>query len=147
MEENTLELKDKIRKLMSEQTLAVLATLDVGYPYHSLVAYLYTEDLKFILFATMVNTNKYHNIQNNPMVSMLIDNRNNDGKDFEDAVALTITGKTKVYKKEKYFQHYIHRFPFLKKFLENTQTVLIQLKVDRYLYVQNFQEVLELKMK
>jgi len=144
---NKLELRKKISDLLSEQKLAALATRNEKDPYITLVAFTFTEDLKFILFATGKDTRKYQNILIYPYVSLLIDNRANDNKDFKDAVALTIMAKVKQSEKQTYLRLYLNRFPDLKEFLENPQTALVLLEIHQYMYVYRFQEVLELKMK
>ena len=143
---NKLQLRKEIADLLSKQKLAVLASWDEKRPHSSLVAFAYTEDLKFILFATRKDTRKYQNIQKHPHISLLVDNRKNSQKDFENAVALTIIAKGEKIKKQTYSNLYLARFPDLKEFLENPETTLILLKVQQYIYVHRFQEVLEFKM-
>ena len=143
---NNMQLRQKIADLLSKEKLAVLASWDGKQPYNTLVAYIFTEDLKSILFATRKDTKKYQNIAKYPYVSLLIDNRTNDKKDFKDAVALTVSAKAKQIEKQAYFNLYLNRFPDLKEFLENPQTALILLEIQQYIYVQRFQEVLELNM-
>ena len=144
------DLKEIINKLLKSQKLAVLATKGKVYPYNTLVGYAFTDDLKLILFATMMHTRKYENIKNNPYVSFLIDSRKNYTSDFKNAVALTITGKAVTIKKvlkKKYKKLYLKRFPHLGDFISDPDTSIVAIKVDRYIFVQNFREVLELKMK
>lgn len=74
------------------QKLAVLSTDDKGQPYRSLVAFVGSEDLKGILFATARTTRKFANILNNQKVALLINNSVNQEVDFHDAIALTVTG-------------------------------------------------------
>jgi len=143
---NNIKLRQKIADLLSKEKLAVLASWDGKQPYNTLVAYIFTEDLKSILFATRKDTIKYQNMTKYPYVSLLIDNRTNDKKDFQDAVALTVSAKAKPIEKQAYLNLYLHRFPDLRKFLEDPQTAIILLEIQQYIYVQRFQEVLELKM-
>jgi len=143
---NNMQLRQKIADLLSKEKFTVLASWDGKQPYNNLVAYIFTEDLKSILFATRKDTEKYQNIATYPYVSLLIDNRTNDKKDFKDAVALTVSAKAKTIEKQAYFNLYLNRFPDLKEFLEDPQTALILLEIQQYIYVHRFQEVLELKM-
>ncbi len=143
---NNIQLRQKIADLLSKEKLAVLATWDEKQPYNTLVAYIFTEDLKSILFATRKDTKKYQNIAKYPYVSLLIDNRTNNKKDFKDAVALTVRAKAKQIEKQAYLNLYLNRFPDLKEFLEDPQTALVLLEIQQYIYVYRFQEVLELKM-
>ena len=143
-------LKESIRKLLESQKLAVLATNGKVYPYNTLVGYAFTNDLRFILFATMRHTRKYENIKNNPHVSLLIDSRKNYIGDFKNAVALTVICKAVAahkFLKNKYKRLYLKRFPHLEGFISDPDTSIVLLKVDRYIFVQRFQEVLELEMK
>ncbi|MBU0682953.1 MAG: pyridoxamine 5'-phosphate oxidase family protein [Candidatus Omnitrophota bacterium] len=143
-------LKNKVKELLIKQKLGVLATHGETYPYNTLICYAFTKDLRFILFATMRHTRKYRNIVSHSSVSMLIDNRTNYAGDFKHAVALTITGKTVKAKKSlktKYRRLYLKRFPHLKGFINDPDTSIVTVKVDRYIFVQRFQEVSELKIK
>ena len=143
-------LKNKVKKLLIKQKLGVLGTQGDIYPYNTLVGYAFTKDLRFILFATMRHTRKYRNIINHPNVSMLIDNRTNRVSDFKDAVALTVAGKTVRVKKSlktKYRRLYLKRFPRLKRFIYDPGTSMIPIRVDKYIFVQRFREVLELKIE
>ena len=81
---------------------------------------------------------------------MLIDNRKNYVSDFKNAIALTVVGKAVKVKKSlktKYRRLYLKRFPHLKNFIGDPDTSIIALRVDRYIFVQRFQEVLELRIK
>ena len=144
MEQNILQLKNKIKELLDQQKFGVLATQGEKYPYNTLVAYAFSEDLRYIFFATMKHTRKYNNIMKHHHVSMLIDSRTNDIADFKDAVALTIMGKMANNTSLEYRGLYLNRFPNLKGFIEDPNTTIITLKIDKYIYVQRFQEVLEL---
>jgi len=141
-----LQIREKITNLLFQQKLAVLATRDEKRTYSSLIAFAYTKDFKYIIFATSKDTIKYENIQKYPHISLLVDNRKNIQKDFEDAVALTVMAKGTTIEKQVYLDLYLARFPDLKEFLEDPQTALILLKVQKYMYVFRFQEIVELKM-
>ena len=147
MERNTLQLKNKIKELLDQQKLGVLATQGEKYPYNTLVVYAFSEDIRYIFFATRKHTRKYNNIMKHRHVSILIDSRTNDVTDFKDAVALTVMGKMVNTTPLEYRELYLNRFPHLKDFIEDTNTTIMTLKIDKYIYVQRFQEVLELDIK
>ena len=131
-------LKNKVKELLTKQKLGVLATQGDIYPYNTLVGYAFTNDLRFILFATMRHTRKYRNILKHPNVSILIDNRTNHAGDFKNAVALTVAGKTVRVKKSlktKYRRLFLKRFPRLKRFIHDPDTSIIPLRVDKYIFV------------
>jgi uncharacterized pyridoxamine 5'-phosphate oxidase family protein len=147
MERNILQLKNKIKELLEQQKLAVLATQGKKYPYNTLVAYAFSEDLRYIFFATRKHTRKYNNIMKHHHVSMLIDSRTNNVTDFEDAVALTVMGKMVNTTPLEHEGLFLNRFPHLKNFIEDPATTIMTLKIDKYIYVQRFQEVLELDIE
>src|SRR6056297_1073720 len=95
MKENITPTRGKIKELLEKQNLAVLATQGDNYPYNTLVAYAFSEDLRIIIFATMKHTRKYNNLAKHANVSLLIDSRTNKTEDFKEAIALTVLGKTK----------------------------------------------------
>jgi nitroimidazol reductase NimA-like FMN-containing flavoprotein (pyridoxamine 5'-phosphate oxidase superfamily) len=147
MERSILQLKNKIKELLDQQILGVLATQGEKYPYNTLVAYAFSEDLRYIFFATRKHTRKYNNIMKHHYVSILIDSRTNDVTDFKDAVALTVMGKMVNTTPLEYRELYLNRFPHLKDFIEDPNNTIMTLKMDKYIYVQRFQEVLELEIK
>jgi len=147
MERGILQLKNKIKELLDQQKLGVLATQGEKYPYNTLVAYAFSEELRYIFFATRKHTRKYNNIMKHHHVSILIDSRTNDVTDFKDAVALTVMGKMVNTTPSEYRDLYLNRFPHLKDFIEDPNTTIMTLKIDKYIYVQQFQEVLELDIK
>ncbi len=55
----TAELKAFLKELFTSQRLAVLATQNKGEPYGNLIAFMATDDLKHVLFATTRATRKY----------------------------------------------------------------------------------------
>jgi len=150
MKDSKISLCSKIKALLERQKLGVLATQGGLYPHTSLVAFTFTKDLRFIIFSTMSHTRKYRNILKNPHVSVLIDSRRNYIRDLKEAVALTVTGGavlTDDKKKVRYRRLYLKRFPHLKRFIDKPDTAIIIIEVTGYIFVQRFQEVLELRMK
>jgi len=142
-------LRSDIEKLLRKERLGVIATRGEPYPYATLVGFSFTKDLKHLFFATMRSTRKYRNILNNQHVSVLIDTRKNDIDDFKDALALTILGRAAELEKadkKKYLTLYLKRFPHLKCFIEDPETALVEIQVDRYIFVRRFQEVKELSL-
>lgn len=140
------DIASQIRELLKSQKLAVLATQGDGQPYTSLMAYAFTDDLKYILLATADSTRKHDNIAEESRVALLVDNRSNRSDDFEKATALTIIGQAcniELEQKEKLFALYLNRHPSLKLFLESSSTVFVTIKVQSYLLVSRFEETVE----
>ena len=86
-----------LRELFTKQKFAALSTLDDTQPYQSLVAFTSTHDLKNLLFCTRRDTQKYSNIKKNARVALLIDNKSNSEKDFEQAIAVTALGTARTF--------------------------------------------------
>lgn len=82
--------KQLLIDLIRGQTLAALATGSI--PHVSLVAYAANSDLTGIYFSSPRPTLKYRNIQAEPRVALLIDNRTEAGADFASGRAATVTG-------------------------------------------------------
>ena len=143
-------MKEFLKGLFSSQRLAVLATQSKEQPYGNLVAFVATNDLKHILFATTRATRKYANISENPRVAMVMDNRSNQEADFHEAAAVTATGVVKEVKgseKETLLRLYLSRHPYLKDFVSSRTCALLKMDVETYYVVRQFQEVVELHIR
>ncbi|MGD0915516.1 MAG: pyridoxamine 5'-phosphate oxidase family protein [Thermodesulfobacteriota bacterium] len=148
--EKTSRLKKILKDLFPSQRLAVLATQSKRQPYGNLVAFMATEDLKHLLFATTRATRKYANISKNPRVAMVIDNRSNQEADFHEAAAVTATGVVKEVEgsgKEPLLRLYLSGHPYLKDFVSSPTCALLKMNVETYYVVRQFQNVMELHMK
>lgn len=143
------ELKASLITLFTHQPLAVLAT-DTGVtPYTSLVAFAAQDDLRHIFFATTRSTQKFANIENNPRVSLLIDNRSNAVDDFRNAMAATVLGvatELSDLPRESAQGLYLAKHPFLKEFVTAPTCALMRVEVQKYLVVNRFQNVTVLRM-
>jgi len=148
--EKTSQLKKFLQDLFSSQRLAVLATQGKRRPYGNLVAFMATDDLKHLLFATTRATRKYANISKNPRVAMVVDNRSNQEADFHQAAAVTATGVVKEIvglEKERLQKLYLTKHPYLKEFLSSPTCALLKMSVETYYLVRQFQNVMELHLR
>jgi nitroimidazol reductase NimA-like FMN-containing flavoprotein (pyridoxamine 5'-phosphate oxidase superfamily) len=148
--EKTSQLKKFLKDLFSSQRLAVLATQNRRQPYGNLVAFMATDDLKHLLFATTRATRKFANISKNPKVAMVFDNRSNQESDFHQAVAVTATGVVKEVEgpeKECLQKLYLAKHPYLKEFVSSPTCALLKVEVETYFVVNRFQNVVELHIK
>ena len=133
-----------LQELMTSQKLAVLSTEEQGQPYSNLIAFVSSEDLTFILFATTRSTRKYTNLRNEPRVSILIDNRRNEVIDFSEARAVTVLGKAlelEGRERGQYENLYLSGHPHLLDFVSSPTCALFRVAVERYILVSRFQEV------
>ena len=140
----------EIKDLLEKQPLAVLATQGDGQPYTSLMAYAFTEDLRFLVVATAMSTRKHKNIMGESRVALLVDDRSNNGEDFQNAAALTIVGeafKVGLDERDYYCGLYLKRHPSLETFLASPSTVFFKINVHNYLMVSRFEDVVEYQIK
>jgi nitroimidazol reductase NimA-like FMN-containing flavoprotein (pyridoxamine 5'-phosphate oxidase superfamily) len=136
-----------LHELFAAQKSAVLATTENGQPYLSLMAFAATSDLQYLLVATYRATWKYRNIEADPRVALLVDNRTNQPTDTEQAMAVTALGAAKevgAAEKDRFLQIYLAKHPHLEKFVTSPECALIEVEVERYFVVSNFQEIREL---
>ena len=147
---NPSQLKRLLKDLFSSQPLAVLATQSNGQPYGNLVAFVATEDLRSLLFATARGTRKFANIKTDPRVAMVMDSRTNQKVDFQKAVAVTATGAVEEVgdiERDPLLKLYLSKHPHLKKFVTSPTCALLRVEVDTYYVVRRFQKVVNLHMK
>ena len=143
------KLLEQLRKFFESQPLAVLATQNGIAPYVNLVAFASNEQLTYILFSTTKATRKYSNLLANPSVSMLIDNRKNKIEDFRDAMAVTALGRAEPledFERSIMEKIYLVKHPYLLDFLHSPTTVLLKIRVDKYIVVTRFQHVVEVSV-
>ncbi|MFQ3550139.1 MAG: pyridoxamine 5'-phosphate oxidase family protein [Armatimonadota bacterium] len=141
-------MKKELIELINSQKLAVLSTCSNEHPYVNLVAYSYSDDLCYFYFATTRATRKYNNLSQNPEVSLLIDNRSNSIKDFQDAKAVTIIGLAEELNEEQKQlakDLYLSSHPYLEDFFSSPSSALFKIKVRKFILVTNFQNVFEIK--
>ena len=146
--------KDQIREILlalcSSQKLGVLGTHRAGQPYGSLVAFAVPSDLKSLVFATARTTRKFANLQSDPRVFMLLDNRSNRVADFRKAVAATVLGRAKEVRgkeKKKLAEMYLAKHPHLKEFVNSPNCALVKMRVEAYYLVRRFKNVYQLKIR
>lgn len=146
----TAHLNKALRELLRTQQLAVLATQGGGQPYGSLVAFVATDDLKHLLFATTRATRKYANLLTESRVAIVVDNRSNRDSDFHEALAVTVMGKAQEVKgseRDRLIELYLSKHPYLEEFVMAPTCALLRVTVDRYYMVSRFQNVMELHVE
>lgn len=142
-----LDLMDKIRGLLVSQRLGVLATNQGGQPYTSLVAFAFSDDLRRLFFATTRATRKFANLQAEPRVSLLIDNRSHRSEDFREAIAVTALGcaqEVSDSERQAVLGLYLDRHAGLREFVMAPTCALLQIEVTSYSLVSRFQNVVEI---
>jgi hypothetical protein len=143
-------VREDVRGLLKSQYFAVLSTRGETHPYGTLVGFAATDDMRHIVFATMKDTRKFRNLSADGHVSLLIDSRTNRVEDLKDARALTALGEVcgaESAADSGHGQLYLERHPHLASFIDDPNTVIVCVKVSRYILVSRFQEVFELEMR
>ena len=82
------EVRDRLRRLLREQPLGVLATSGAAGPHATLVAFTVTDDLSEIVFATSRATRKFASLRHDPRAALLVDDRSNEVSDFRTGIDL-----------------------------------------------------------
>ncbi len=143
------EILCQLRDVVFGQGLAVLATTGCTTPYANLMAFAAAEDLRRLWFATPRATRKYANLRTDSRVALLIDNRANDIRDFDRAVAVTAVGRAVELAgtdADGPREQCLARHPQLADFLASPSCALFELRVAKYIVVSSFQHVSEVPM-
>ena len=86
----------QVRSLLLSQRLGVLGTRFEEAPHQSLVAFVASEDLREIYFATPAQTRKAEALSKDTRVALLVDHRKNLGGDFDASIAITAMGSAEL---------------------------------------------------
>ncbi|MFC1875698.1 pyridoxamine 5'-phosphate oxidase family protein [Thermodesulfobacteriota bacterium] len=143
------QFRKRVAELFRSQNLATLSTQHAGQPYASLVAFVASDDLDEIYFATPTTTRKYANLLADSRVAMLINSSMNQTSDFHRAISVTAVGKAKdVTGKDKklILDRYLAKHPHLEDFVRSPTCALVRVSVESYYMVKNFQNVTELHL-
>ncbi|MFW9810612.1 MAG: pyridoxamine 5'-phosphate oxidase family protein [Candidatus Thorarchaeota archaeon] len=141
------KVKDRIKKVLDSQSIAVLGTSKNDEPYSCLVGYEITNDLKSAIFATMRKRLKYENIAANPRVTLIIDDRDQKDSSFNETTSITIVGKANDIvneDREKYAELLVKRHPSLTDFVESPDCAIIKVDVDKIYVVSEFESVVKI---
>lgn len=142
MREETV--KNKIRLMVESQATGVLTTVMDRQPYTSLVAFSYSPDLKQIYFATPNNTTKYRNLSDNPNISLIIDSRICNPKDFSRSQAITVMGEAHELSGEnrsRMLESHAARLPGLAGFFSSPSMAMFRIDVRAYVVADGLTEV------
>ncbi|MHC9538894.1 MAG: pyridoxamine 5'-phosphate oxidase family protein [Vulcanimicrobiota bacterium] len=143
-EQSIQKIRAKLARLFKYQKFTVLSTTDAGQPYNSLVAFMASEDLTSVVFATERDTRKYANLSSDPRVSLLMDNRTNRTADFKRAMAVTALGTAREVGLEERIpleKSFLLRFPDLREFVQLPTCALMSVEISKYYIVSRFQHM------
>ncbi len=143
------QFRKRVAELFRSQNLATLSTQHAGQPYASLVAFVASDDLRRIYFATPTTTRKYANLVADSRVAMLINSSVNRISDFHQAISVTAVGRAKDVTgkdKKRILSQYLAKHPHLEDFVHSPTCAMVQVSIDSYYMVKNFQNVTELHL-
>ncbi len=143
------DLRQKLSALLKGQMLGVLSTCGRRQPYASLVAFAVTDDLGHIVFVTSRRTRKYANLTANAKIALLIDNRSGRTSDFQKAMVATAVGTVREVRKirnNRLIQIYLDKHIRLRDFLWSSTSAVLDIRVETYSVVEQFQQVTLLRM-
>lgn len=136
-----------VESLFREQTFAALATQTADAPYASLVAFAVTPDLRRLVFPTRAGSRKGANLNVNPRVALLVDNRTNSDRDYHDATAVTVIGSAGFAcgaEADGLRKLLLERHPRMAGFLAESDCLIAVVEVTGYLVVTRFETVTKL---
>jgi nitroimidazol reductase NimA-like FMN-containing flavoprotein (pyridoxamine 5'-phosphate oxidase superfamily) len=127
----------KMKKLVRDKDVCVLATVAENRPHCSLMSYVPDRDCREIYMMTQKGTKKYRNLAANKTVSLLIDTREEDcGADRAKLKALTVSGVFSSIgdkaKKKLVRQKLLKKHPQLRPFAEDPDTEVFAVKVKSF---------------
>jgi len=140
---------ERVRNLLSSQSLGVLGSRYEDAPHLSLIAFVASHDLREIHFASPASTRKTEAMRADPRVALLVDNRNNLSSDFDAASALTVKGVAEALSAEEALAvapRYLQRHPSLKDFVASPSCLFFRIRIHSYSLVSSFQKVDELSL-
>jgi nitroimidazol reductase NimA-like FMN-containing flavoprotein (pyridoxamine 5'-phosphate oxidase superfamily) len=116
----------------------------------SLIAFVPSDDLNSLYFATTRSTRKYANLAADSRVALLVDNRSNKTSGFRCAMAATATGKAKEMdpaERATAMDLYLKRHPYLKEFVHSPTCAFCEIRVEAFIVVTRFQNVVEVHIR
>jgi nitroimidazol reductase NimA-like FMN-containing flavoprotein (pyridoxamine 5'-phosphate oxidase superfamily) len=127
----------KMKKIVKDKDVCVLATVMDNVPHCSLMSYMPDRDCLEIYMMTRKGTKKYRNLVANKTVSLLIDTREEDcGADRARIKALTVSGVfntiSEKAKKKLVRQKLLKKHPQLKPFAQDPDTEVFAVKVKSF---------------
>ena len=128
---------EKMKELVKANDLCVLATVSQGRPHCSLMSYISDEDGHEIFLISDKTTKKYANLMENPVVSLLIDTREEEkGQRRIYIKALTVSGEFQTIddsvKKGLIREKFLKRHPHLIDFLNDPGAEIFSIKTKSF---------------
>lgn len=134
----------RVDRLLESQLQGVLATQQQSLPYTSLMAFAHTADLRYLVIATLRETQKHRNLMCNANVSFLVDNRTNAQIDYEQAIAISAVGHAEAIPHsdlDALRLLYAAKHPQLEALISSSSCALLRIDVSCYRVVSRLHAV------
>lgn len=129
-------MQNRISSFLRENSICVLATCADNRPHCSLMAYV-ADSRNQIFMATLRATRKYRNILQNPLVSLLVDNRHHAAVPQQQA--LTISGRCLLAEndaeKAEILIRIAEKHPHLQRLVELPDVAVLAVRPDAFLFM------------
>jgi len=128
---------DKMKDIVKANDLCVLATVSEGKPHCSLMSYISDEEGQEIYLTSHKQTKKYANLLENPLVSLLIDTREEEkGQKRLSIKALTVNGEFQTIsdpeKKDFIRSKFLRRHYHLADFLNDPGAEIFSIRIKSF---------------
>ncbi|MGV8072944.1 MAG: pyridoxamine 5'-phosphate oxidase family protein [Syntrophobacteraceae bacterium] len=128
---------DKMKAILKESSMCVLATCSENKPHCSLMAYVTDEQAVTLYIVTLKASRKYINMMQNPHVSLLVDSRANDKGEPGSIKALTVSGISSPLRdqteKESVLTRLVQNHPHLRELIANSDAEVVAIRVESFL--------------
>jgi nitroimidazol reductase NimA-like FMN-containing flavoprotein (pyridoxamine 5'-phosphate oxidase superfamily) len=136
---------EKMKALVRQKNICVLATVSEKTPHCSLMAYVTDNDCREIYMVTNRQTTKFKNLSANPSVSLLIDTRDeHTGMHRPNTKALTVAGLYQEVqdetKKIRIRDKLIAKHPHIKELADMPDAEILCIKVKSFLLLDGVSE-------
>lgn len=138
------EARKTLETILGGQRAGVLCTSFMDIPLCSQMAFAIAQDLRTLIVVTPRQTTKFDNMTANPNVSFLVSTARNEPTDPVSAQAVTVTAFATELDAERRHQAvtlFSQRHPNLSAFAAAPDSAVMELKVDSYQLVNNFQQL------
>lgn len=138
------EARRTLETIMGGQRAGVLGTSFMDIPLCSQMAFAITPDLRTLIVVTPRQTTKFDNMAANPNVSFLVSTARNEPTDPASAQAVTVTAfatELEAERRHEAVTSFSRRHPNLSAFAAAPDSAVMELKVDSYQLVSNFQQL------
>ena len=144
--------KETIRQMLHDQDMCVLATAAGDMPHTSLMAYVCDDGCTRMYMVTHRETKKYHNLQQNSRVSVMVDTRMNHGAlQRRQIQALTVNGTISFFshddRAEQIRERFVARHVHLADFACDESAVFFEVKVESFQLLSSVSDAVYLEVE